>query len=320
MKEQKIITTKLLIPWVVAAAAAWSLGFLYNVYYGGELSWLRRMYWQKIAIAESVTESPRLLVVGGSGAHYTINSEIMEQELGIPVINLGLDGPIGLDVILPSLIEQVKPGDIVLLIPEYLLLLDRDGLGDRSTSFGVAIGKPGLGGIPVKQFLQDVIALGIPSLRAIAKSGVDGVTQGQLTGYYSDPINDKGDPTVVKERQENWWKLVINQPISQHSFKRIQQFNQEVEAKGGKLILSLPWVYGSNQESTKQNVAKTAYYLSKIAPTIYDYQSLNIQGNINYFADTHYHLMPKGRKVRARQLVEELKPLISHSAKRNYND
>ena len=310
MNEPKSTTIKSIIPWFIAATTAWSLGFVYNVYVGGELSWLRRMYFQKVAIAESVTETPRLLITGGSGAHYTIDSDLIEQELGIPVVNLGLDGPIGLDVILPSIIEEVKPGDIVLLIPEYLILLDDDGLGDRSTSFGVAIGEPRLGGIPLKQFLQDTIALGIPSLRAIAKSGVDIATEGKFTGYYSDPLTDRGDPTVVKARQGSWWKLPIEQTISQQAYERIIQFNQEVEAKGGKLILSLPWVYGSDGEKTVKSVRQTAYYLSKIAPTIYDKETLNIQDNVDYFADTHYHLMPEGRRVRAEQLVEELKPLI----------
>ena len=311
MSQQKSINFKSLIPWFLATGFAWSLGFIYNVYYGGELSWLRRMYFQKIAIAESTTATPRLLITGGSGAHYTIDSDLIEQELGIPVVNLGIDGPVGLDVILPSVIEQVKPGDTVLLIPEYLILLDEDGLGDRSTSFGIAVGKPGLGGIPLKMFLQDVIALGIPSLRAVAKSAVDAATQGELKGYYSDPVSDKGDPTTVKERQQEWWKLKIGQPISQHSVTRIARFKEEVEARGGKLVLSLPWVYANRERKTFKNVKLTAYYLSKIAPTIYDRESFNIQDNVDYFADTHYHLLPEGRKARAEQLVKELKPIVN---------
>ena len=310
MNEPKSTTIKSLIPWFLATGIAWSLGFIYNVYYGGELSWLRRLYFQKVAIAESITTTPRLLITGGSGAHYTLDSDLIEQELGIRVVNLGLDGPIGLDVILPSIIEQVKPGDIVLLIPEYLILLDDDGLGDRSTAFGIAIGEPGLGGIPLKQFLQDTIALGIPSLRALAKSTVDVATEGEFTGYYDDPISDRGDPTIVKARQQDWWKLPINKPISRHAVKRIMQFNEEVEAKGGELVLSLPWVYGSDNQRTIKSVKQTAYYLSQIAPTIYDKETFNIQDNVNYFADTHYHLVPEGRKVRARQLVKELQPII----------
>ena len=299
-----------LTPWIAAAAIAWWLGFVYNVIYGGELSWLRRMYWQKKAIASSIQSTPRLLITGGSGAHYTINSQIIEAGLGMPVVNLGLDGPIGLNVILPSVIDEVQPGDIVLLIPEYLLLLDKDGLGDRSASFGVAIGQPGLGGIPPKQFLQDVIALGTPSLRSLAKSAVDVATKGEMTGYYSDRVSDRGDPTVVKEREQNWWRLPINQPISRHAWERIKDFRSEVEAKGGTLVLSLPWVYANTGDKTRNNVAITARELSKIAPLIYDPNSLNIQTDSSLFADTHYHLMPEGRKVRAKELVEQLMPII----------
>ena len=302
-----------ILPWLNATVAALSLGIDYNVFYGGELSWLRKMYWQKIAIAESLKENRRLLITGGSGAHYTLDSKLIEEGLGIPVVNLGLDGPIGLDVILPSVIKQVRPGDIVLLIPEYLLLLDPDEFGDRSANFGVAIGQPGLGGVPLKQLTQDTIMLGVPSLRAVAKSAVEIATKGQISGYYSDPISDRGDPTVVKTRQEKWWSLPINRPISRHAANRILKFRQEVEARGGSLIMSLPWVYGSRDQRTIKNIKLTAYYLSKIAPTIYNKDSLNIKTDSSLFADTHYHLMPKGREMRAKELVEQLNPIINNN-------
>jgi hypothetical protein len=301
-----------LAPWLLAAAGAWSLGFIYNVYYGGELSWLRMMYEDKMAIAANLKNEPRLLITGGSGAHYTINSKELEKGLGMPVINLGLDGPIGLGVILPSILEQVRQGDTVLLIPEYLILLDEDGLGDRSTAFSIAIGKPGLGNIPPKQFLQDTLMLGVPSLKPLAKSMVDLIEKGKFTGYYSDPVDDRGDPTVVKERTGKWWKLPIHQSISQHAFNSIYDFKRAVEAKGGKLIISLPWVYGTTDEKTITSVRKTAAQLEKIAPLVYNPQNLNIQTNSDLFADTHYHLLPEARIIRARQLLSELKPLLEN--------
>jgi hypothetical protein len=299
-----------LTPWLIAGSLAWSLGFIYNVFYGGELSWLRAMYFEKIALAEQVVGKKRLIITGGSGAHYTINSELIEQGLNIPVLNLGIDGPVGLDVILPSVIDQVRPGDTILLIPEYLILLDDDGFGDRSGQFGVAIGRPGLGGVPVKQLAQDLWTLGIPSLRAISKSGVDVVTKGRMTGYYSDPISDRGDPTTVKEREQEWWQLPIKEPVSPHAAARIAQFKQEVEAKGGTLILSLPWVYGSTNPKTRASVQKTAEILAQIAPLVYEKDSLNIKTDSSLFADTHYHLLPHAREIRSRELVRQLQPLM----------
>lgn len=302
-------------PWLLTAGIAWSLGFVYNVFYGGELSWLRSMYLEKLEIAQNTSGNHRLLITGGSGAHYTVNSQVIEQGLGIPVVNLGLDGPVGLDVILPSMLEQVRSGDIVLLIPEYLILLDEDGYGDRSSQFGIAIGKPGLGGVPTKLIAQDWIMLGVPSLRGVVKSGVDLFTLGKMTGYYSDPISDRGDPTVVKQREQEWWQLGIEKPISPHAAARIAQFRQEVEARGGTLVLSLPWIYGSTDQKTVKNVRKTAEVLAQIAPLIYEPDSLNIKTDSSLFADTHYHLVPQGREVRGEEIVQQLKPVFETIAK-----
>ena len=86
---------------------------------------------------------------------------------------------------------------------------------------------------------QDILLLGIPTLRAATKSSVDLATKGKMTGYYSDPLTLRGDPTTEKKREQEWWRLPINQPVSRHAAERIWQFRQEVEAKGGTLILSL---------------------------------------------------------------------------------
>lgn len=294
--------------WLAIAGLAWGAGYLYNARYGGELSWLRMMYERKIAIASEVEAPHRLLITGGSGAHYTINSKVIQEGLGIPVINLGLDGPVGLDVILPSILPQVRKGDVVLLIPEYLILWADDGLGDRSGQFGTAIGRPGLGNIPPKRFAQDMLMLGNPTLRGITKSTIDLVEKGKFTGYYSDPVDERGDPTVTKYRDNvNWWKLAIKEPAQEHAIKRIAKFKQEVEARGGTLILSLPWVYGRRDDKSINNVKKTAEDLAKIAPTLYEKDTLNMKTDSNLFADTHYHLKPEARIIRSKQIVAELK-------------
>jgi hypothetical protein len=213
-------------------------------------------------------------------------------------------------VILPSVSDVIKKGDIVLLIPEYLLLLDDDGFGDRSGQFGAAIGKPGLGNVPPKQLAQDLMLLGIPTLKAATKSSLDVVQKGRLTGYYSDPVTANGDPTVMKERgKSKWWKLTINDAVSPHSLRRIEQFKQEVESKGATLVLGLSWIYGSTDDKTLNNIRKTAAELEKIAPVLYDKETLNVKTDSSLFADTHYHLNPDGRRTRTSELVEQFKAI-----------
>ncbi|MGD1715810.1 hypothetical protein [Hydrocoleum sp. CS-953] len=304
-----------ILPWLVIASFAWSLGFFYNVYYGGLIGRLRGMYYNKAALAAELEASKRLIIVGGSGAHYTVNSELMEEKLGISVFNFGLDGNLGLNVIFPTILEQVRPGDIVLIIPEYLMLLDEDGVGDRSTYFGFAIGKPGLGGIPPKKFGQDTFGLGVPSLRSLTKSTIDIVKKAEdpdyIPEYYADPITDWGDPTKTWGRKSKWWEMKVNKPVTPHSIARIKQFREELEAKEATLLISLPLIYGSTDEKTIKNVKKTAEELSKIAPTIYDQESLNLWTDSNLFADTHYHLKEEARVMRSKELIEQLQPIIN---------
>jgi hypothetical protein len=298
-------------PWLIAASTAWCLGCIYNVYYGGELSWLRRMYEQKVALAAEVKAPQRLIIMGGSGAHHSINSEVIERGLGLPVLNLGLDGPVGLNVILPSVLRVVKPGDIVLLVPEDLILTDEDGLLERSAPFGLATGHPGWGGVPPKELAQDFWLLGIPTLKALTKSAIDLVEKGEMTGYYSDPISKHGDPTTVKERKSKWWRWAIKRPISPHAIARITQFREEVQAKGGTLVLSLPWVYASTDRQTVASMKKTAEELSKIAPLVaYDRKLFNLKTDSSIFADTHHHLTFEARKLRSQQIVQGMKPII----------
>ncbi|MEM1368812.1 MAG: hypothetical protein AAGG02_12510 [Cyanobacteria bacterium P01_H01_bin.15] len=302
---------KSLLPWAGAIAVAWGLGFIYNTYVGGELSWLRRMYTQKLAIAATDETSPRLLITGGSGAHYTLDSDYLAEELGLSVLNLGIDGPVGLNVILDEISKQVRPGDIVLLVPEYLLLLDDDGLGDRSVSFALAIGQPFTGDISLRKLLKDGWLVGVPSLRSLVKSMVDLVNKGKFTGYYDEPLTERGDPQSDRLRQVDWWKLRVPHPITNHALGEIRQFAAVVNERGGTLIVSLPWFYGSQDEKTRNNIRRTAHSLAQIVPLIYEEYSLNIQSDETLFADTHYHLRPVGRRLRSQQLVEQLRPVIA---------
>jgi hypothetical protein len=134
------------------------------------------------------------------------------------------------------------------------------------------------------------------------------VQKGRLTGYYSDPVTANGDPTVMKKRTKSeWWSLTINNTVSPHSLRRIEQFKQEVEAKGATLVLGLSWIYGSTDDKTLNNIRKTAAELEKIAPVLYDKETLNVKTDSSLFADTHYHLNPDGRRTRTTELIEQFK-------------
>ena len=64
------------------------------------------------------TENNKIVIVGGSNTSFGIDTEIMEQEFGIPVVNMALHGGVSAKY----MIEQVKPflkkGDILIMSRE----------------------------------------------------------------------------------------------------------------------------------------------------------------------------------------------------------
>ncbi len=82
--------------------------------------------------AETIA-GPRLLLAGGSGTAFGFNSQLLEDSLHVPVINLAVHADLGLPYMLRQVEKIAHSGDMVLLTPEYFL-----GAGDMYTQFCVA--------------------------------------------------------------------------------------------------------------------------------------------------------------------------------------
>lgn len=70
------------------------------------------------ARAERITK-PKVVFVGGSNLLFGIRAEALGERIGRPVVNYGWIGPLGLDVIAERAGEIVRPGDWVVIAPEY---------------------------------------------------------------------------------------------------------------------------------------------------------------------------------------------------------
>ncbi|MBV6479711.1 MAG: hypothetical protein HGGPFJEG_02503 [Ignavibacteria bacterium] len=67
------------------------------------------------------TVSPRIIFVGASNLAFGIDSERMEKEFGMPVINMGIHGNLGLALLLNNVKKYLRKDDIVILATEYYL-------------------------------------------------------------------------------------------------------------------------------------------------------------------------------------------------------
>lgn len=71
----------------------------------------------------------KIVVVGGSSVAFGYDSKIMEQELGVPCVNMGLYAAFGFKPMLDLTIGKVKKGDIIVLAPELSSQMFSDYIG-----------------------------------------------------------------------------------------------------------------------------------------------------------------------------------------------
>lgn len=63
-------------------------------------------------------EEDKIIVVGGSSVAFGLDSQLMEEQTGMPVVNFGLYAALGTKVMLDLSRAGVKEGDVVIIAPE----------------------------------------------------------------------------------------------------------------------------------------------------------------------------------------------------------
>ena len=63
--------------------------------------------------------SPKIVFVGGSSLALGLDSALIHTKTGLPVVNMGLNGGLGLRYMLEEVKPDIGPGDLIVVSPEY---------------------------------------------------------------------------------------------------------------------------------------------------------------------------------------------------------
>ena len=105
-----LIVLLLLLP--IAATAA--VGFLVPAQF--EMTFLGE-FDNKVERLQN-TDGPKVILVGGSSVAFGVDAELLEQTLGMPVINFGLYSMLGTKTMLDYSKSGIDEGDIIVIAPE----------------------------------------------------------------------------------------------------------------------------------------------------------------------------------------------------------
>jgi len=114
---------------IILPFATWAVR---NDYNNPDVFWIQSLYQRKeIAARRAPPDQPRLFIVGGSGALFGVDAELMEKKLHCPVINFATHAGLGMEYLLDRARRALRPGDRVLLCPEYGLWIQPDTARDE---------------------------------------------------------------------------------------------------------------------------------------------------------------------------------------------
>jgi hypothetical protein len=78
------------------------------------------------------TPSPKIILVGGSNLAFGIDSRMVRDSLDVNVVNMGLYARLGLRYMLAQVKPYIRPGDVVVIVPEYDQFYGKFSEGDNT--------------------------------------------------------------------------------------------------------------------------------------------------------------------------------------------
>ncbi len=259
-------------------------------------------------------KSPRLIFAGGSNLAFGINSEKIQSETGLPVVNMGLHAGLGLEFILEELKRSVRQGDIVYLSPEYYLDLKGDFKLKRYTGQFFPEANSYYQSNPLKDGMQE-IKIHIEKTRNEIKAfrfnnpATDKNAKNEISVYSRKAFNKYGDvvahlgqakPEIINDRtalQYRYWEGI----------KVLNEFNDFAKANKVKVFFVYPNYPQSEYEKNKKAIKGLAADLAKDLTIEIINRPEDFLYDDTLFFDTIYHLSKEGREKRTEAMLRLMK-------------
>lgn len=291
--------------------AVW--GFVLPAQYGetfvGELP-------AKRALLAAEIDGPRIIIVGGSAAAFGVDSALLAQQLpGYTPVNFGLYAALGTRVMLDLSVDELRAGDIVVLMPEQQRQTLSDTLGAEvlwqavDGDFGALAALhardfgPMLGAFP--RFAANKFAYFVTGA-----PDPDGV-------YRRDSFNAAGDvvsPLCAANTMPNGYDATMpvqfdTALLDEDFIDAVNDYAARATAVGATVYYHFPPMNALAVEDPQDVDAYADALQARLtAPLAGDPHACILDAG--WFYDTNFHLNASGKTVFTRQLIRDLKAVL----------
>lgn len=259
-------------------------------------------------------DSPRMILVGGSNAAFSIDSLKISNYFDKPVVNTGLHVDVGLKYMLNEVGPALRIGDIVIIFPEYehFYFVSLDG---RPTELGAVI-----------RFCPECVSgIRTPAQFFNVVTGITQMLEGDLLRglnplsaykkvYFRGGFNKRGDMIAHLNQND---KLPPNNHVSSikilspnPAIDLLNSFYKARQADGVQVFFVFPAIpIDEYQAQSEKFIALYNLIAAELeipilgAPKDFIYPE-------NYFYDTVYHMNRIGREAHTADIIEVLTSVL----------
>eukprot|EP00913_Durusdinium_trenchii_P005997 g5609.t1 len=309
----------------ILVAASYLTAATVGVAFPGDtaVTFCQELYVRKDALCHN-TPGERVLIVGGSGALFSVRAEMIQAAAGKPTINYATHAGLGAEYILARASRHVRDGDHVILIPEYGLWYREKALdtkGELARKFVMTYDR---GFLLERGFPRAALELlRTPTHDLLqARSNITwrrrGANLRDAPHYPVSHLTHTADLSLTAPRMPRKAQLVgagVQRPEPQHPDwgRSHDRFIQTVADRGASLILTWPACFPRPQSSpvTAQYIPEIERLATALAsdrgfPTTERAKDQFLIPQL--LGDTPYHTTTLGAVARTWALVEHLPP------------
>ncbi len=265
------------------------------------------------------TASPKVILVGGSNVAFGFNSSIVSEGIGLPVVNAGLQGGLGLRFTINEVKPFINSSDIVLISPEYESLFKCLNGGEVLSQMMI-VNPASWRNISsfceiwwLMRVFPSVHTGAIKNMIELERNPSCEFCKSDMSIYSRaafDPLTGDILTNILAAKPDTDLQFRLGYEVPNYwlkdSIKELNKFNRYVVEENAKLVFVYPNTVTIANKSTLEKLSK----LDEILRSELNFLVLNTPAEADfsddYMFDTIYHLNSQGSAMRSEMLVKEL--------------
>lgn len=256
-------------------------------------------------------EGPKIVLVGNSNLAFGIDSRAIEEAFGMPVVNMGMHGGVGNPFNEQAALQNVCPGDIVIL--SYSNFNDGDVIRNQELAWITIENHPDLWKyIRLKDWPEMIKAYPtyLKDCLDLWSQGTGNLDSGDeysrlRFNEYGDNIYDR--PVLVPETD---FSQVHIPEIGDATINRINALNAQLEEKGATLLMTAYPTAICEYTPPREEYEAFSDTIEELldCPLISRYEDYMMDKELFY--NTYLHLNNEGVQVRTQMLIADLQKYL----------